>query len=110
MAGSEVDQAAGNEEGRNTPRALGVQRDSGLDDPADTADSRSDQDAGAPAFLVGLRLPPGIGHGLVCGGYRIDNEIVDLALLLGLHREVWIEGPVGAVAARYAAGDLTWEV
>ncbi|MEY9197925.1 hypothetical protein ABIA16_003041 [Sinorhizobium fredii] len=43
-------------------------------------------------------------------GHRVDDEGVDLALLLGLHPVVGIEGAVGSVAERNAAGDLGGEV
>ena len=87
-----------------------VQRDAGLDDAADAADARADQHAGRVLVFVALRLPAGTRERLVGGGHREDDEVVDLALLLRLHREVGIEGAVGAVAARDHAGDLAGQI
>ena len=61
----------------------------------------------AHLVLVGLsassrhRRAPGVAAHM-----RIDDELVDLALLLRLHPLVGIVGAVGAVAVRDHAGDL----
>ena len=44
------------------------------------------------------------------GRHRVDDERIDLALVLGLHPLVGVEGAVGAVAARDLAGDLAGEI
>ena len=42
--------------------------------------------------------------------HRVDDERIDLALLLGLHQRVGIEGAVGAVAEGDLRGDPAGEV
>ena len=55
-------------------------------------------------------LPAGILDRLLGSGHRIDDEVIDFALLFWLHPLIWIVGAVGAVAARDDAGDLAWDV
>jgi hypothetical protein len=57
------------------------------------------------SWLLGIaRRPARILDRLVGGGHAVEDELVDLALLLGLHPVVGIEGAVGAVAALHLAG------
>ena len=109
MSADEIDQPAGNEERRDAARPLFVQGDRGVVDAAEAADAGADQHAGLDLLLVGLGRPVGVVERLGRGGARVDDEIVDLALLLGLHPVVGIEG-VGRVAARHLRGDLAGEV
>ena len=59
-AGSEIDDAARNEERRHAARALFAQHDRGVGDALDAADAGADQHAGAGLILVALRLPAGV--------------------------------------------------
>src|SRR3954451_5020544 len=110
VAGSKIDQAAGNEEWRHAPRPLFLQHKRGLGNAFDAADAGADHDAGAPLILVVLGLPTGIVHRLLGRGHRIDDEVVNLALLLRLHPLVGIVGAVSAVAARDYTGDLAGDI
>src|SRR5262249_61664620 len=65
---------------------------------------------GAALVLIGSRLPPGILQRLGRRRHRVDDELVDLALLLGLHPVVGIEGAVGAIPVRNLTGDLAGEI
>ena len=109
LAAGEIDQPAGDEERRNAPRPLLVQRHRRLVDAAETADAGADQHAGVDLILVGLGRPVGVPERLAGGGERKDDEVVDLALLLRLHPLVGIER-VGRGAARHLRGDLAGDV
>jgi hypothetical protein len=109
LAAGEIDQPAGDEERRDTPRPLLVQRHRGLVDAAETTDARADQYAGVDLVLVGLGRPAGVPQRLAGGGHREDNKVVDLALLLRLYPLVGIER-VGRGAARNLCGDLASDV
>ncbi len=61
-------------------------------------------------LLAGLGMPVRIGERLVGGRHGIDDEIVDLAALLGLHPIVGIELALVLGTARNLAGDLAGEV
>ncbi|MDH6635747.1 UNVERIFIED_ORG: hypothetical protein M2438_000922 [Methylobacterium sp. SuP10 SLI 274] len=106
----EVNDSAGNEEGRDAPRTLLVEGHGGVVDRADAADARTDQDAAGLLIRVGFRMPVGIVERLAGSGHGIDDERIDLALLLGLHPQIGIEGAVGAVAEGQRAGDPAREV
>ena len=94
---------------RRGPRSM--QGGRGLVDAADAADAGADQHAGGALVLVGLRASSRQSSQRLRGGrHGIDDEGIDLALLLGLHPLVGVEGAVGAVAARDLAGDLAGEV
>ena len=110
VAGGKIDQPAGNEERRDAPRALLLQEDRGVGDAREAADARADQDAGRLLLLGRIGLPARVGHGLVGGGHGVDDEVVDLALLLGLHPVVGIELAVDGGASRDEAGDLAGEI
>src|SRR5471030_2887191 len=60
-------------------------------------------------FVTG-RPPAGVVERLARRAHGIDDELINLALLLGLHPLVGIEGGVAAVAARHAASDLAGDV
>jgi hypothetical protein len=83
-----------------------VQRDCHVGDAANAADAGAYQDAGHGLVFVTLRPPASVFERLFRRAHGIDDEIVYLALLLGLHPLIGIEGAVAAVAARNAAGDL----
>ena len=106
VTGGKIDQTPGNEERRNPPRAFFLQHDRGLGDAFDAADARADEHAGRDPIVVFGRPPARVVERLPGGAHRIGDEIVDLALLLGLHPLIGIVGAVGAVAARNDAGDL----
>src|SRR4051794_29358795 len=55
-------------------------------------------------------MPAGIIERLLRCAHRKEDEIVDLALVLGLHPAVGIEAAVAAVAARHHAGDAAGQV
>ena len=97
-----------NGETRRGPFSCRVMR--GLGDAAQAADAGADQHAGALAVLVVSRLPARVVERLRAAHMRIDDELVDLALVLRLHPLVGIEGRVAAVAARHLHGDLAGEV
>ena len=105
----QVNQPARNEEGADAARALLLKQEGVALDALQAADAGADQDARAGLFIRGLGAKAGIGNGLVCGGHRIDDEIVDLALFLGLHAIVGIEF-ARARAARNHAADLAGNV
>ncbi len=65
---------------------------------------------GLDLLVIGLRFPAGIGERLRRSGHRIDDIIIDLALLLRLHPLIGIEAAVGTVAARHLHGDLAGEI
>ncbi len=96
----------GNEERRDAARPFFLQRERCLGDTFDAADAGADHDAGPGLIVVTRRLPAGMLDRLTGGAHRIDDELVDPALLLRLHPLVGIVGPVGAIAARDLAGDF----
>ncbi len=55
-------------------------------------------------------MPAGVVERFSGGRDREQNELVDLALVLGVHPLIRIEGAVGPVAARYLARDLAGQV
>ncbi len=110
VAGREIDQPSGNEERRDAPRPTFMQRDARFDDSADAADSGPHQHAGRVLIFVALRMPASARQSLIGGSHREDDEIVDLALLLRLHRQVGVEGAVGTVAARNHPCDLAGKI
>src|SRR6185437_13851662 len=61
-------------------------------------------------IVIRARMPTGIIERELGCAHRVEDEIVDLALLFRLHPLVGIEGAVGAVAARNLAGDLARDV
>ncbi len=113
MAGGQVDQGRGNEEGAHAPRPLLVQLQRRLFDGAEAADSRADDDARALARSLVLGRPASVAHRLVGGGDRVQNEVVDPAAVLGGHHLVRVEGTLdvrpaapASIDARDLAGHL----
>src|SRR5581483_4104114 len=70
----------------------------------------SDHNARTALIVVSCRFPAGIVERLRRRAHGKDDEIVDLALLFGLHPLIGIEAAVRAVAARNLAGNLGGEV
>ena len=60
IAGSEIDQAAGNEERRHLARAALLQEDRRVGDAGQAADAGADQGAGGALVLFALGMPVGI--------------------------------------------------
>ena len=85
IAGGKIDQAPGNEERAHPARALLGEEQRGLLDALQAADAGADQHAGADLILIGGRLPARVVQRLRGGAHRVDDEVVDLALLLRLH-------------------------
>ncbi len=110
MAGSQIDQAARNKERRNAARALVAQRVAGLDNTFDTADAGTDENTGTDLIFVAFRMPVGIVQRLIGSADSINDERINLALFLGLHMEVGVEGAIGAIANRNAAGYLAGQI
>ena len=82
----------------------------GLLDALQPADAGADQHAGGDLVLVAVGMPAGVVERLLGRRERVDDEVVDLALILGLHPLVGIKGALGTVAARHGAGDLTAQI
>src|SRR5581483_3206840 len=74
------------------------------------ADSGADEDATALLLVGGVGLPARIVDGLLGRGHGEDDEIVDLALLLGLHPIVGIELALAEGPPRHEAADLAGEI
>jgi hypothetical protein len=108
IAGSEVDDPARNEKGRDPARALLIERDGCIVDAPNAADAGPDQDARRDLVLVGLGLPAGIVEGLLGSRDGVDDEGVDLALILRVHPLVGMIGPFAA--SRDLACDLAGEI
>ena len=96
-----------NGETRRGPFSFSRSEVSAMPEPADAG---ADEHAGALLLLAGRRLVAGVGERLVGGGHRVDDEVVDLALLLRLHPVVGVELAVAGGAARDEAGDLAGDV
>src|SRR5689334_8339861 len=110
VTGSEIDQPARDEERRHLARAALLQEDRGVGNAGKAADAGADQRAGGAALFLGRGMPVGVVERLLGGAHRVDDEVVDLALVLRLHPLVGIEGGVRAVAARNHAGDLAGQI
>src|SRR5262249_19245729 len=87
-----------------------LQQYRGVGDAGETADARADQRAGRTALFFTRGVPVGVVERLPRCRHRENDEIVDLALVLGLHPLVGIEGAVGAIAARNEASDLARQI
>src|SRR5512147_798161 len=110
IARGEIDQAPWDEERAHPPWPLLGEEERCFFDALQSADARANQHAGPDLILVSGRLPAGVGERLLGRAHRIDDKVIDLALLFRLHPIVWIEGAVAAVAARDLAGDLAGEI
>ncbi len=100
----------GMKNGTDAARPLLLEQDRRVGDAGEAADAGADQDARALLLFLRVGGPACILEGLVGRGHRVDDEVVDLALLLGLHPIVGIELALGCRAARNEAGDLTREI
>src|SRR5581483_1290714 len=110
IAGGEVDEPPRNEKRAHPARSLLGKEKGCLFDALQAPDARADQHAGADLVLVSSGLPARVVERLLGGAHGIDNEVVDLALLLGLHPVVRIERAVRAVPVRDLAGNLARQV
>ena len=109
LAAHQIDEPAGNEKRRDAARSFFMQGHGGVVDAAKSADSRADQDPGLDLLLIGLGRPFGVAQRLRRGAHAVNDEVVDPALLLGLHPVVGVEG-VGRVSTRHLRGDLAGQV
>ena len=107
---AQIDEASRDEEGRDTTRALFLQEDRCFVDAAKAPNAGADQHAGGALVLVAFGMPAGVVESLGRGGDREDDVVIDLALLLGLHPLIGIEGALGSIAAGNHAGDLAGNV
>src|SRR5437660_1785834 len=110
ITGGEIDDAARDEERRDAARALLLQGDRGIGNPLDAADAGSDHHAGGDLVFIARRLPAGMFDRLARRAHRVDDEVIDPALLLRLHPLIGIVGAVRAVAARNGACDFRREI
>ena len=110
IARCHVDDAAGNEERRHPARSTLLQEHAGVGNATGAADAGTDHHPSRALILVTLRLPAGVVERLLGRAHRIDDELVDLALLFRLHPLVGIVGAIGAIAARDLAGDARAQI
>src|SRR3954466_12933426 len=110
IARCHVDDAAWNEERRHPPRPTFLQEHAGIGDAASAADAGADHHPARTLIVVTLRLPAGVVERLLRRAHGVDDELVDLALLFGLHPLVGIIGAVRAIAAGDLAGDARTQV
>src|SRR5665213_2308966 len=110
VAGGEVDEVGRDEERRQAPRALLMQRQRALGDARKAADAGADHYAGAFALLVVLGHPSRIAHRLLRRAHRKDDELVHLALVLRRHPIVGVERARRGFAARHLPGDLSRQI
>jgi hypothetical protein len=106
LAEARLISADGNEERADAARSALLQHQRGLVDRLQAADARADHHAGAVEALIVLRLPARILDRLLGGGDAEDQELVELALVLGRNVAVDVEMAVGLVALRHLARDL----
>src|SRR5690606_37194520 len=85
IARREVDQASWNEEWTDATRSLLLEQERGFRDAVETADTRADQNTGALLLIGRLCGIARVRECLLGRRHRIDDEVVDLALLLGFH-------------------------
>src|SRR5262252_3000096 len=110
IAGSEIDEAPGDKEGRHLARSTLFPEDRSFGNAVEAADSGADHRAGGTALFLCCRMPIGIVEGLARRSHRENDEVVDLALILRLHPLIRIEGAVRTVTARHLAGDLARQI
>ena len=110
IAGSQIDDAARNEERRYAARPAVAQQQGRFRDAFNAADAGADQDSAGDLVFVSAGMPVGIVERLLRRRHAEQNKVVDLALLFRLHPLVGVETAVGAVAARKLAGDLAGKI
>ncbi len=110
VARGKVDEPPRYKEGANAARSLVPQEDRGVGNARQAADTGADENARTLLLLGRVGRVAGIGERLRGRRHREDDEVVDLALLLGLHPIVGIEVALGEVAARHEAADLAGQV
>ena len=89
---SQIDQAAGNEEGRDAARPLLVQNDGRLGYAVQAADARADHHAGFDLLLVGLVGSSSASRQRLSRRRDgVNDEIIDPSLFLRLHPLVGVE-------------------
>src|SRR5712691_7418423 len=94
-----VDDPPGYEERRDPPGSALLQGDSGVGNPLHTTDTGTDSDARRDLVVIGRGVPAGVIERLTRGTHCVEDEIVDLALLLGFHPLVGVEAAVATVTA-----------
>jgi hypothetical protein len=110
VAGGEVDQPARDEERADAAWPLLLEKERRIGDAGQPADAGADQNPRALLLLLRVGLPARVLEGLRGRRHAVDDEVVDLALLLGLHPIVGAELALGLGAARDEAGNLAGEV
>src|SRR5690606_24808289 len=81
-----------------------------LRDAFKAADARTDHDAGGATLGLGLRLPSGILQRFIGSRDPVQDEVADLAQLLGLEERLGIERAVAAVASGNDVSDLARKI
>src|SRR5262245_5736158 len=110
IARREIDDAARHKERRHAPRPALLEHHAGIGNAARATDAGAHEYARHDLVVIALRLPAGVVERLLGRAHRIDDELVDLALLLRLHPLVGVVGAGRAVAARDLAGDARRQV
>src|SRR5262245_22313066 len=110
VARREIDEAAGDEKGADAPWSLVPQEERGLGNATEAADARPHQNAGTLLPFRSIRFPVGIAQSHLRRAHRIDDEVVNLALLLHLHPIVGVELALAQRAARHEARDLAGKI
>ena len=105
LARGQVDQGRRNKEGADPAGALLVHLDGGFSDGRQSADARADDDAGPLEILGRLGFPPGVQDGLVRRRDRVEDEVIDAALVLGRHGGVGVKGSLDVRSAAAPAID-----
>jgi hypothetical protein len=100
----------GMKNGRNPARTLVAQGVAGLDDAFEATDARTDHHTGGDLVFTALRIPAGILERHVGGGDAEQDELVDLALFLGLHPVVRIERSLHRRVGGNRTGNLCGDV
>src|SRR5947209_460529 len=109
ITGGEIDDTTGDEERRDTARTFVGKHERGLGDAFDAANTRPDHHAGCDLVFVLRWFPAGMLDRLARGAHRVDDEVVDPALLLRLHPLIGIIRAVRTVTARNLASDFCRE-
>ncbi len=110
VSGREIYQSAGNKKRTDASRPFFLQQDGRLGYAVQPADPRADQDARALLLVLRVGLPAGILQGLIGCPHRENDEVIDLALLFGLHPIAGIEFAFAQGAPRDEATDLARKI